>query len=82
MTDARRKRRAERIIDFYKTRYSVPFWIAYKDSNSKEMGRRLTRRDDFIFGLFMAEPYAKWHQRLNKVDIEVKKQICPEDDDP
>lgn len=81
MTDAQRKKRAERIIEYYKTRYSVPFWTSYKDGNHIEMGRRLTRRNDFIFGLFMADPHARWSQRLNKVDIEVKKQICPEDDD-
>ena len=82
MTDAQRKKRAERIIECYKENYAEPFWKAYKDKNHMEMGRLLSRSHDFKFGLFMADPHGKWHQRLNKVDIELKKQICPEEDDP
>lgn len=82
MTDAQRKKRAERIIEYYKINYSIPFWTAYMDKTHIEFGRLGTRLYDFKRGLCAADPHAKWYQRLNKVDIEVKKQICPEDDDP
>ena len=82
MTDAERKRRAERIIDFYKVNYSRPFWYAYRDKNQAEMSRMIERQYNFKMGLHMADPHARWYKRLNKVDIEVKKTICPEDDDP
>lgn len=82
MTDAQRKRRAERIIEDYKINYSIPFWTAYRDKKQMEMGRWSARLYDYKRGLCAADPHARWSQRLNKVDIEVKKQICPEDDDP
>lgn len=82
MTDAERKHRAERIIEFYKVNYSRPFWYAYLENNQKEMGRMIERQHNFKLGLQMADPHARWYRRLNKVDIEVKKLICPEDDDP
>lgn len=82
MTEAQKKKRAERIIDFYRVNYSVPFWYAYRDNNQQEMSRRLERQYNFKLGLTMADPHARWYQRLNKVDIQVKKMICPEDDDP
>lgn len=82
MTDAQRKKRAERIIECYRVNYSVPFWYAYRDHNHDEMSRRLSRSYDFKFGLATADPHANWHSRLNKIDIEMKKLICPEDDDP
>lgn len=82
MTDAERKRRAERIIEYYKINYSIPFWKAYWDKNNTELGRLGTRLDAFKRGLCAADPHARWYQRLNGVDIEVKKLICPEEDDP
>lgn len=82
MTDAKRKRRDERIIEDYKINYSIPFWEAYRDSNHDEMSRMLTRCYDFKRGLCAVDPHARWYQRLNKVEIELKKIICPEDDDP
>lgn len=82
MTDAERKRRAERIIEEFKINYSIPFWKAYRDKNNIEMGRLVNRSYDYKRGLCAADPHARWYQRLNKVDIEVKKMICPEDDDP
>lgn len=82
MTDAQRKKRAERIIEDYKINYSIPFWTAYRDKRHTELGRWGNRLYDFKRGLCAAEPHARWYQRLNNVDIEVKKLICPEDDDP
>lgn len=82
MTDAERKRRAERIIETYRINYSVPFWTAYRDKDNAEMGRMCTRMYDFKYGVEKADPHARWYKRLNAVDIEVKKLICPEDDDP
>lgn len=82
MTDAQRKKRAERIIEDYKINYSIPFWTAYRDNSHIELGRLGTRLYDYKRGLTMADPHARWYQRLNGVDIEVKKLICPEDDDP
>lgn len=83
MTDAERKKRAERIIEDYKVNYSIPFWKAYKHKvDNKELSRLCTRSYDFKRGVCAAAPYSRFYQRLNKVDIEVKKMICPEDDDP
>ena len=82
MTDAQRKKRAERIIEDYKINYSIPFWTAYRDKSNMELGRWSNRLYDYKRGLTMADPHARWYQRLNGVDIEVKKMICPEDDDP
>ena len=82
MTNAQRKKRAERIIEDYKINYSIPFWTAYRDKKHMEMGRWSARLYDYKRGLTMADPHARWYQRLNGVDIEVKKLICPEDDDP
>ena len=81
MTDAQRKKRAERIIEDYKINYSIPFWTAYRDKRHIEFGRWGNRLYDYKRGLTMADPHARWYQRLNGVDIEVKKLICPEDDD-
>ena len=82
MTNAQRKKRAERIIEDYKINYSIPFWTAYRDKSNMELGRWSNRLYDYKRGLTMADPHARWYQRLNGVDIEVKKMICPEDDDP
>ena len=82
MTDAQRKKRAERIIEDYKINYSIPFWTAYRDKSNMELGRWSNRLYDYKRVLTMADPHARWYQRLNGVDIEVKKMICPEDDDP
>ena len=82
MTDAQRKKRAERIIEDYKINYSIPFWTAYRDKRHIELGRWSNRLYDYKRGLTMADPHARWYQRLNGVDIEIKKLICPEDDDP
>lgn len=81
MTKSQRKRRAEQIIERYKVNYSIPFWTAYRDSNNSEIGRWCMRSHDFKLGMQEAEPHARWYKRLNQVDIEVKKMICPEKDD-
>ena len=78
---AERKRRAERIIEDFKINYSIPFWKAYRDNNNIEMSRLCTRSYDYKRGVCVADPHARWYQRLNKVDKEVKKMICPEEDD-
>ena len=81
MTKAQRKRRAEQTIERYKVNYSIPFWTAYREGNNKEIARWCTRAYDFKLGMQTAEPHARWYKRLNQVDIEVKKMICPEKDD-
>lgn len=82
MTDAQRKKRAERIIEEYKVNYSIPFWKALRDNDNNEISRLVNLTRAYKRGVCAADPYARWNHRLNKVDIEVKKMICPEDDDP
>lgn len=82
MTDAQRKKRAERIIEEYTVNYSIPFWKAFRDKDNNEISRRLNLSHAYKRGVCAADPYARWYRRLNNVDIEVKKMICPEDDDP
>ena len=74
--EERKHRQRENILGMYRRNYARRFWEAYRDGNGKEMQKWVNMGYAFRLGVCMMAPHSRYYQAFNRIDEELKKEIC------
>ena len=78
-TAERKRRQHEKILNMYRRNYAKPFWESYRDGNSQAIQRLCNVGDAFKLGVCMSAPHSRYYEAFNRIDDELKKEICGDD---
>ena len=71
----RRRKRRLMIVEHYRRNYCLPLCKAIMQNDDDAIQRLATRSLDYRFGVAMADPNGKWHNRFNDVFTETMREL-------